>query len=63
MVSNKLPLLNRILNILLDMKIIRKLYIDAYFFPEMIIYKRYFDKIKCIYFDIKDDFFDDEIFF
>ena len=45
------------------MKIIRKLYLDAYFFPEMIIYKRYFDKIKFIYFDIKDDFFDDEIFF
>ena len=29
------------------------------FFPEMIIYKRYFDKTKCMYFVIKvDKFFD-----
>ena len=29
------------------------------FFPEMSIYKRYFDKTKCMYFVIKvDNFFD-----
>ena len=37
----------------------KKLDLYTYIFPEMSIYKRYFDKTKCMYFMIKDEnFFD-----
>ena len=46
-------LVNKILNISLALKnIIRPLWI---FLPDMIIYKIYSDKTKCIYFIIKDE--------
>ena len=56
-VSNKLPFSKQDFKYFIgykDKKNIRPLYI---FFTEMSIYKRYFDKTKCIYFVIKDEFF------
>ena len=49
-VSNKFLLVNKISNIFLVTKIIKKLNFYAYFFPEMSIHKRYSDKTKCMYF-------------
>ena len=51
-VSNKVFLGKRILNILLATKIFRPLCI---FFPEMTAYSKDFDKTKCISFLIKDE--------
>ena len=51
-------MVNKTLNISLITKVINKLELYAYF-PEMGIYKKYFDKTKCTSFMIEDQkFFD-----
>ena len=53
-VSNEFPFDNKILNILLVTKIIKKLDLYAYSFQKW-VYKRYPDETKCIYFLIKHE--------
>ena len=52
-------MVNKALNISLITKVINKLELYAYF-PEMGIYKKYFDKTKCMSFMIEDQKFCDK---
>ena len=48
-------MVKKILNILLVTKMLKKIRLLCIFGPNMSVYKRDFDQIKCMYFLIKDE--------
>ena len=60
LVSNKLPFDKQDFEYFIGYKVNKKIRPLCIFIPELSIHKRYFDKIKCMYFVIKDETFFDK---